>query len=62
MLSAQGFKANLSARFFFFNRGTIQLFLQEFSIRWGGEGEWGEGGSEGGRGTVTLHQLFPELS
>ena len=43
MLSTQGFKANLSARFFF-NRGTIQLFLQEFFVRWGGGG----GGREGG--------------
>ena len=60
MLSTQGFKANLSARFFF-NRGTIQLFLQEFFVRWGGGG--GEGGrEEGERGTVTLLQLFPEWS
>ena len=58
MLSTQGFKANLSARFFF-NRGTIQLFLQEFFVRWG----WGGGGrEEGERGTVTLHRLFPEWS
>lgn len=49
-------------QYIFFNRGTIQLFLQEFSMQWGREGESGEGGSEGGRGTVTLHQLFPELS
>ena len=45
MLSTQGFKANLSARFFF-NRGTIQLFLQEFFVRWGGGGGGGEGGRE----------------
>ena len=43
MLSTQGFKANLSARFFF-NRGTIQLFLREFFVRWGGGG----GGVKGG--------------
>ena len=60
MLSTQGFKANLSARFFF-NRGTIQLFLQEFFVRWGGGGAGG-GGEEGERGTVTLHRLFPEWS
>ena len=66
MLSTQGFKANLSARFFF-NRGTIQLFLQEFFVRWGGGGGGGGGGGEGGReegerGTVTLLRLFPEWS
>ena len=59
MLSTQGFKANLSARFFF-NRGTIQLFLQEFFVRWGGGGEGGR--EEGERGTVTLLRLFPEWS
>lgn len=61
MLSAQGFKANLSARFFFSIGGQFSCFYKSFPSD-GGEGEWGEGGSEGGRGTVTLHQLFPELS
>ena len=40
---------------FFFNRGRIQLLLQEFFVRWGGGG-----GGGAGRGTVTLHRLFLE--
>ena len=38
----------------------MQLFLQEFFMRWGGGG--GGGASKGGRGAVTLHLLFPEWS
>ena len=61
MLSAQGFKANLSARYFFSIGGQFSCFYKSFPCD-GGGGGGGEGGSEGGRGPVTLHRLFPELS
>ena len=53
MLSAQGFKVDLSAIYiFFFNRGTIQLFFQEFFLRWRGRGE-GAVRVEGGLSLIT---------
>ena len=52
----KGLKPSCLQDFFFFNRGTIQLFLRQFFLR------WGRGGSEGGRGAVTHHRLFPEWS
>ena len=57
MLSAQGFKVDLSAIYFFSIGGQFSCFFKGFSC----DGEGG-GGSEGKRGTVTLHRLFPELS
>ena len=62
MLSAQGFKVDLSAIHFFSIGGQFSCFYKSFPCDGGGGGEGGVGGSEGGRGTVTLHRLFPELS
>ena len=46
MLSTQGFKANLSARFFFSIGGQFSCFYKSFSCdgRGGGEGKRVEGG------------------
>ena len=59
MLSAQGFKVDLSAIYFFSIGGQFSCFFKGFSCD--GEGG-GVGGSEGGRGAVTHHWLFPEWS
>ena len=57
MLSAQGFKVDLSAIHCFSIGGQISCFFKGFSC----DGEdGGGGGSEGGREAVIHHRLFSE--
>ena len=58
MLSAQGFKVDLSAIYFFSIGGQFSCFFKGFSCD--GEGGGWVGGSEGGREAVTHHRLFSE--
>ena len=60
MLSAQGFKVDLSGIYFFSIGGQFSCFFKGFSCDGeGGGGGW-VGGSEGGREAVTHHRLFSE--
>ena len=59
MLSAQGFKVDLSAIYFFSIGGQFSCFFKGFSCDGEGGGGW-VGGSEGGREAVTHHRLFSE--